>query len=209
MHLSDANEADGNPITKPSQVSSHRKKAPRFDYRIMVYVIMAALGAGGLITNASKIMDVIWLLNTANAEAITLPRLPATLRNSGTEPIALRVQGNCLLWPPEPHRWDYEGAYQFKHTDLTDIDSDRISIPAGDEREFLIELIRAAPIHQTKTSLKRFLTTGEWHIQFILETDQYGRSLNNSDRIPFTVEAFSAGFTLEVFRKPYPRASLD
>ena len=202
-------EAAGRRATKTPPPKSRQKKASRFDYRAMFYVVLAALVGGGLISNASNIMDIIWLLKTDNSETITLPRLPATLHNSSDDAIAIPVKGNCLLWPPEPHRWDYEGAYQFKSKDLRPIDSDKIAIPARSERAFFIELVKAAPIHQTETSLKRFLVTGEWQVQFILETDQYGRSFINSDRLPFTAEAFSAGHIFEVSRKPSPGVPIN
>jgi hypothetical protein len=204
-----AAETTDNRTTMPPIVDTPPKRAPRFDYIVMLCVIGAFLVAGGLITNSSRIMDVLWLMRTDNAAAITLPHLPVTLRNSGTETISLPVKGLCLLWPPKPYRWDYEGSYEFKHTDRTNIDSDMISVSARGERGVLIQLTKADPIHQTVTSLKRFFSTGDWHIQFIMETDQYGRNIINSDRIPFTKEAMAAGYIMEVFRKPSRREALN
>ena len=111
-----------------------------------------------------------------------------------------------MLWP-SGYSWDYEGAYKFKQTDNTDIDSDVISVPAKGERNFLIHLTKQAPIHQTKTALARFLSTGDWHIQFIMVTDQNGRNIINSNRIPFTVEAMSKGYVFEVFRNTSEQAT--
>jgi len=203
-----AAETIDNRTTVPPIVKDRPKRAPRFDYIVLLCVIGAFLVAGGLISNSSRIMDALWLMRTDNAASITLPHLPVTLRNSGTEPISLPVKGHCLLWPPKPYRWDYEGSYEFKNTDRTNIDSEMISVSARDVRGVLIQLTKADPIHQTETSLKRFLSTGEWHIQFIMETDQYGRNIITSDQIPFTKEAMDAGYIMEVFRGPSRRPSL-
>jgi len=95
-----AAETTDNRTTMPPIVDTPPKRAPRFDYIVMLCVIGAFLVAGGLITNSSRIMDVLWLMRTDNAAAITPPHLPVTLRNSGTETISLPVKGLCLLWPP-------------------------------------------------------------------------------------------------------------
>lgn len=202
-------DADGTPNPNSPKINDHAKKTSPVNYIVLLCVIGAFLVAGGLITNSSRIMDALWLMRTDNAASITLPHLPVTLRNSGTEPISLPVKGHCLLWPPKPYRWDYEGSYEFKHTDRTNIDSDVISVSARGEREVLIQLTKADPIHQTETSLKRFLSTGNWHIQFIMETDQYGHNIITSDQIPYTKEAMAAGCIMEVFRKPSRRQSMN
>lgn len=187
----------------------HRNRGSRFSYGALFIVILAALIIGGLITNASKIMDVIWLMKTENAESIPIPYFPVKLHNNGTESISLPLQGNCLLWPPEPHSWDYECGYEFKQADRTDITSDTVSVPGRSERDFLVHVTKIAPIHQTKTSLARFLSTGKWHIQFIAVTDQYGRTTINNSRIPFTVDAMSSDYLFEVYRKPHRREFLN
>ncbi len=184
---------------------SHRNGVAQFSYGALFCVIVAALIVGGLITNASKIMDAIWLMRTDNAESTPIPYFSVKLHNNGTESISLSLQGQCLLWPPEPHSWDYECGYEFKQTDSSDINSDTISVPGKSERDFLIHVKKTAPIHQTKTSLARFLSSGDWHIQFIAATGQYGRTTINSSRIPFTVDAMSSGYLFKVYRKPHRR----
>lgn len=184
---------------------SHLNRGSQFSYGALFYVIVAALIIGGLITNASKIMDAIWLMRTDNAESTTIPYFSVKLHNNGIESISLPLQGQCLLWPPKPHGWDYECGYEFKQADLTDITSDTVSVPGRSERDFLIHVTKTALIHQTKTSLARFLSTGDWQIQFIAVTDQYGRTIINSSRIPFTVDAMSSDYLFEVYRKPHRR----
>ena len=154
-------------------------------------------------------MDAVWLMRGANAKSITIPHLSVKLCNKGSEAVSLPIQGLCLLWPPEPHKWDYEGAYEFKLANGTDIDSDKISVPAESEREVQIHLTQTAPIHQTSISLARFLSTGDWHVQFHMITDQNGRNLISSARVPFTVEAMSKSYVFEVFRKPFKRKPLS
>ena len=187
----------------------HLGTSLQFNLKNALWIIVAAGLIGGLITNASRIMDAIWGMRTDNAESITIPHLAVKLHNKGSQTISLPVQGECFLWPPEPHDWDYEGGYEFKLADGTGIDSEFIAIPAGSAREVQIHLKRTAPIHQTQTSLKRFYSTGDWHVQFLMMTDQYGRNLIRSARIPFTLEAMSKDYVFEVFRSPYRREALD
>jgi len=200
-------DASGNSIMNPIEERDHVKKTSQFNLTALLWVIVTIAIIGGLITNISKIMDAVWLIKTENAKSITIPHLSVKLHNKGNESISLPLRGQCLLWPPE-HSWDYECGYEFKQTDTTNINSDAISIPAKGERDFLIHVTKLAPIHQTKTSLARFFSTGEWHIQFIMFTDQNGRNIINTGRIPFTVEAMSKGYVFEVFRKPLRRKSL-
>jgi len=187
-------------------MNSSQNKSPlngvsNISYGALFSVTIAAIILGALITQASRIQDAIWLMRTDNAELITIPYLSVRLQNSGNESISLPLQGQCFLWPPE-HSWDYECGYEFKQTDRTEINSDAISVPAKGERDFLINVTKLAPIHQTKTSLARFLSAGDWHIQFVIVTDQNGRTLFNGSRIPFTADAMSSGHKLEVYRKP-------
>jgi hypothetical protein len=68
---------------------------------------------------------------------------------------------------------------------------------------------KLAPIHQTKTSLARFLSAGDWHIQFFAVTDQNGRIRTKSRRIPFTADAMSSEYLFEVYRKSHRRELLN
>lgn len=171
----------------------------QFNYRALIIVVLVTIIIFGLITNASEIKDAIWLMRTDNAESITIPYLSVKLHNNGNQYISLPSRGQCLLWPPE-HSWDYECGYEFKQTDGTNFYSDAISVPANGERDVLIHVTKSAPIHQTKTSLARFLSAGDWHIQFIAITNQNGRTIITSTRIPFTFDAMSSGYFFEVYR---------
>ena len=188
--------------------SSHLNGVSSISFSALLSVTIAAIILGTLITQASRIRDAIWLMRMDNAESITVPYLSVSLQNSGNESISLPLQGQCFLWPPE-HSWDYECGYEFKQTDRTEINSDTISVPAKGERDFLINVTKLAPIHQTKTSLARFFTAGDWHIQFVVVTDQKGRTLFHSSRIPFTADAMSSSHKLEVYRKPNLRKAFD
>ena len=193
----------------PNQKREHFGKSSRFNLKNAFWVVMAITFIGGLITNASRIMDAVWLLRVENADSINIPPLAVKLNNNGSEAILLPCQGLCFLWPPEPHKWDYEGGYEFKRADGTDIESDIVLVPAGSAREVQIHLKRTAPIHQTKTSMARFFVTGNWHVQFLMITNQNGRNLISSARIPFTTDAMSKSYVFEVFRMPFQKNSLN
>ncbi|MDX2439145.1 MAG: hypothetical protein QNK40_01195, partial [Desulfobacterales bacterium] len=77
------------------------------------------------------------------------------------------------------------------------------------EKDYLIHVTKLAPIHQTKTSLARFLSADDWHIQFFAVTDQTGRLRIKSRRIPFTTDAMSSGYLFEVYRKSHRRKLLN
>ena len=186
----------------------HLDRVSQFNYGALFCFIVVALIFCGLISNASNIKDAIWLMKTGNDEFITIPNYSVKLLNNGNEIISLPLQGQCLLWPPE-YSWDYECGYEFKETDNTTISSDVISVPAKGERDFRIHVKKLAPIHQTKISLARFLSSGDWHIQFIAVTDQNSRTRINSSRIPFTADAMSSGLIFEVYRESHRREFLN
>jgi hypothetical protein len=190
-----------NKLNIPEERSIEKRKS-RFNPAAVLWVIIATVTIGGIITHGSEIMDAIWLIRTENPESITIPHLSVKLHNNGTEPISLPTKGQCFLWPPEPHSWDYECGYVFKQVDKTDIDSEVIYVPAQSELNVLIHVTKTLAIHQTETSLKRFFSTLDWHIQFIMVTDQNGWNIINSSHIPFTMEAMSRGYVFEVFRQP-------
>ncbi len=198
-HTNDFLNAAGNPTAKLPRVNDHVTKASQFNFHALLFFIAAGLLVVGLIMNSSKIMDAVWLMKSENAEPVTIPNFSVKLHNDGSEPISLPTQGNCLLWQLD-YSWDYECGYEFKQTNNTDFDFDLIAVPARGERELLVHVTKITAIHQTKTSLARFLTTGDWQVQFIMVTDQNGRNMINSNRIPFSVEAMSRSFVFEVYR---------
>jgi hypothetical protein len=127
-----------------------------------------------------------WPWEAVDSKTITIPNLCVNLRNGGEKSISLPVEGELLLWPPGDYSWDLEGSYEFKHHDNKKIHADVISIPAKSEQEFIINLTKAAPIHQDMAALKRYFRAGGWHIQLILKTDQRGHNMIYIDKIPFT-----------------------
>jgi len=199
----------GNSTMNPIERNGRVIRVSKLRFGALFWVIVATAIFGGLITSGSKIMDAVWLMRGENAESITIPHFSVKLSNNGSEVISLPVQGLCLLWPPEPYKWDYEGAYEFKLANGNDMDSDIVSVPAESERDVQIHLTQTAPIHQTNISLARFFSTGDWHVQFHMITDQNGRNLISSVRVPFTVEAMSKRYVFEVYRKPFQRKSLS
>ena len=191
-----------------NEENSHLNGVSQFRFGALFCVILVALVVGVLIIYPSEIKDAIWLMRKDNAESITIPYFSVKLQNDGNESISLPLQGQCLLWPPE-HSWDYECGYEFKQTGGANIDSKAISVPAKGEKDYLIHVTKLAPIHQTKTSLARFLSAGDWHIQFFAVTDQNGRIRIKSRRIPFTADAMSSGYLFEVYRKSHRRDLLN
>jgi len=191
-----------------NEQKNHLYGVSHFSIGALFYIILAGLVVGVLIIYPSEIRDAIWLMRKDNAESITIPYLSVKLQNDGNESISLPLQGECLLWPPE-HSWDYECGYEFKQTDGANIDSKAISVPAKGEKDYLIHVTKLAPIHQTKTSLARFLLTGDWQIQFFAVTDQKGRLKIKSRRIPFTVDSMSSKYLFEVYRKSHQRELLN
>ena len=192
-----------------NEENSHYNGVKQFSFSALICVIVAAFVVGVLIIYPSEIIDAIWLLRTDKTEPITIPYFSVKLHNNGNESISLPLQGECFLWPPPKHSWDYECGYEFKQTDGTNIASKAISVPAKGEEDYLIHVTKLTPIHQTKTSLARFLSAGDWRIQFIIITNQYGRTTINSKRIPFTVDAMSSGILFEVYRKSHRRELLN
>ena len=188
--------------------NSHLNGVSQFSFGALICAIAVTLVVGVLLIYPSEIRDSIWLMRKDNAESITIPYFSVKLHNDGNVSISLPLQGQCLLWPPEPI-YDYECGYEFKQTDGANIDSKAISVPAKGEKDYLIHVKKLAPIHQTKTSLARFLSAGDWHIQFIIVTDQNGRRMFSSSRIPFTADAMSLVHSLEVFRTPNRRDFLN
>ena len=180
--------------------NNHSNSVSQFSFGALCCVIFITLVVGVSLIYPSEIKDAIWLMKKDNAEWITIPYFSVTLHNDGNESISLPLQGECLLWPPE-HNWDYECGYEFKQADGSDIDYKAISVPAKGEKEYLIHVTKLSPIHQTKTSLARFLSAGDWHIQFFAVTYQNGPIRINSKRIPFTPEAMLSGYLFEVYRK--------
>ena len=188
--------------------NSHLNGVSQFSFGALFCVILVALVVGVLIIYPSEIKDAIWLMREHNAKSITIPYFSVKLHNDGNESISLPLQGQCLLWPPD-QSWDYECGYEFKQTDGGNIDSKAISVPAKGEKDYLIHVTKLAPIHQTVTSLARFLSAGNWHIQFFAVTDQNGRIRIKSRRIPFTADAMSSGYLFEVYRKSHRRELLN
>ena len=178
----------------------HINSVSQFSLGALVCVIVAALVVCAFTIYPSKIRDAIWLVRADKAESITIPHLSVKLHNNGDESISLPLQGECLLWPPK-HSYDYECGYEFKQTDGTNITSKAISVPAKSEKDYLIHVTKLTAIHQSKTSLARFISAGDWHIQFIIITDQYGRNTISSGRIPFTADAMLSGYLFELYRK--------
>ena len=114
----------------PQKKENIREQTPAIRYASLAWTILVATIVGCVIINASRIMDFLWLVTTKNPESITIPHLPVTLANSGTESVSLPVKGNCLLWPPEPHSWDYECGYEFLRLNNTESGTGVIRIPA-------------------------------------------------------------------------------
>ena len=184
-------DASGNPIQRPPTLRDHLKKATQSGRRAILLVIGAITILGGLITNSGKIIDSIW---PEKAEAITVPDLAVKLRNTGDADITLPTRGEYWLWPPGQGVQHYSGAYEFKHADGADVESQIISVPAEGERELLI--------HITNPSLFPYLATGDYHIDFIMRTNQNGRNMIWSGPIPFTKKAMSGAFLFDVFEDP-------
>ena len=186
----------------------HLNGISQFNYGALFYAILVALIVGVLLIYPSEIRDAIWLMRNKTADSITIPYFSVKLHNDGNESVSLPLQGQCLLWPPEPI-YDYECGYEYTQTDGAKINSKAITVPAKGEKDYLIHVTKLTPIHQTKTSLARFLSAGDWHIQFIIVTDQNGQRMFNSSRIPFTAEAMSSVYSFEVYRTPNRRDFLN
>ena len=191
-----------------NEENSHLNGLSQFSFSALFCMILVSLVVGVLIIYPSEIKDAIWLMGKDNADSIAAPYFSVKLHNEGNESISIPLQGQCLLWPPE-HSWDFECGYEFKRKDGANIDSKTISVPAKVEKDYLIHVTKLAPIHQTKTSLARFLSAGDWQIQFLVVTDQNGRMAISSRRIPFTADALSSGFLFEVYRKSHRRELLN
>jgi hypothetical protein len=186
----------------------HINRPTQFSFGALCCVIAVAIVLGGLIIYPSEIKDAIWLMQRDDSDSISIPYFSVKLHNDGNESISLPLQGECFLWPPE-HSWDFECGYEFKQADGASIDSNLITVPAKAKKDYLIHVTKLTPIHQTETSLARFLSAGDWYIQFITVTDQDGRTKIGTKRIPFTAEAMSSVYLFDVYRKSYRHESLN
>jgi hypothetical protein len=188
--------------------NSRLNRVSQFNLGALFCAIVVTFVVCVLLIYPSEIRDAIWLMRENSTESITIPYFSVKLHNDGNESISLPLQGQCLLWPPEPI-YDYECGYEYTQTDGAKINSKTITVPAKGEKDHLIRVTKLTPIHQTKTSLARFLSAGDWHIQFIIATDQNGQRMFNSSRIPFTAEAMSSVYSFEVYRTPNRRDFLN
>jgi hypothetical protein len=173
----------------------------RYNVKAIIWFIGISTVLGFLIVNLEMTIEPEWPWKAVDSKQSTIPNLCVKLRNNGEKIISLPVKGELFLWPPGDYSWDLEGSYKFKYHDNQEIHTDMISIPAKSEQKFMINLTKAAPIHQDMKALKRFFRAGGWHIQFILKTDQQGRNMIYCDKIPFTVDGMSTVYTFGVFEK--------
>jgi len=189
-------DAAGNPITRPPTVRERVKKASRSGRRAILWLIGAIAVLAALITNSGKIIDAIWPKKPETTEDdITVPDVAVRLRNTGPDEIVLPVRGEYWLWPPGLGAQHYTGAYELMETDRTDLETRTITLRPQGERGFLIHLMNPA--------LSRYLSTGDYHIDFIFRTNQNGRNMVWSGPIPFTEEALSKNaYLIDVFEEP-------
>jgi len=181
-------------------LTQKKEKTLKFNIGACFWFILISTIFFWVIVNFDETIEPDLPWEAADSKSIRIPDLSAKLRNNGDKNISLPVKGELWLWPPGDQSWDLEGAYEFKHPDNKKIHTDVISIPAMDEKEFRIQLIKAAPIHQDVAALKRIFRAGGWDIQLIFTTDQKGRSILYSHRIPFTEKGMSTFYTFDVFR---------
>jgi len=183
----------------PDDIAQEDKKT-KFDLGAAFWFAVVSAIFFGAILNFNETIEPVWPWQAGEVDAVKIPYLSVQLSNDGDKTISPPVIGDFCLWPPGDQAWDLEGAYEFKDQDNKAIHAQAISVLAGDEKEFIIQLIKARSIHQDTAALKRIFRAGGWKIQFIFVTDQHGRSILYSPRIPFTENGMAAAHIVDIFR---------
>jgi hypothetical protein len=185
---------------QPPDDMAQEETTATFNIRAVFWFVIVSTIFLGVILNFNETIEPVWPWQVGEVEAIKIPHLSVKLANDGDRTLSLQARGDLWLWPPGDQSWDLEGAYEFTDPDNKAIYSQVVSIPAGDEKEFSIQLIRARLVHQDTAALKRIFRAGGWEIQLIFVTDQHGRSILYSPRIPFSEKGMAAPYTLDIFR---------
>ena len=183
----------------PDDIAQEENKT-KFNIRAAFWFVIVSTIFIGIILNFNETIEPVWPWQAGEVEAVKIPHLNVKLSNDGDKTILLPVKGDLWLWPPGDQSWDLECAYELKDQDNKAIYSHAITVPARDEKEFIIQLIKARSIHQDIVALKRIFRAGGWEIQLIFVTDQHGRSILYSPRIPFTEKGMAAAYTFDIFR---------
>ncbi|MDX2447776.1 MAG: hypothetical protein QNK29_11350 [Desulfobacterales bacterium] len=186
-------------MPQPDDIAQEEKNT-KFNIRAAFWFVIVSTIFIGVILNFNETIEPVWPWQAGEVEAVKIPHLSVKLSNDGDKTISLPVKGDLWLWPPGDQSWDLEGAYELKDQDNKAIYSHAITVPARDEKTFIIQLIRARSIHQDTAALKRIFRAGGWEIQLIFVTDQHGRSILYSPRIPFTEKGMAAAYTVDIFR---------
>lgn len=179
---------------------AQEEKTSTFNIRAAFWFAVVSTIFVWVILNFNETIEPVWPWQAGEVDAVKIPHLSVKLSNDGDKTVSLPVKGDLWLWPPGDQSWDLEGAYEFKDPDNKAIRTHAIAIPAGNQKEFITQLIKARPIHQDAAALKRIFRAGGWDIQLIFVTDQHGRSILYSPRIPFSEKGMAAAYTLDIFR---------
>lgn len=187
-------DATGAPIRRPPTVRDRVKDASKSSRRVILWIVSVIAILATLITNSGKIIETVWPKKVeSSSKVIKVPDVALKLRNTGDVEIAIPNRGEYWLWPPGGGVQHYSGAYEFRHLDNSDLESQLITVPSNGERAFLV--------HLTNSALAGYLATGDYSIDFIFRTNQNERNMVWSGPIPFTETAMSKAYLIDVYEE--------